>query len=64
MLLEQMIVNQRLRQYIEETGIKQIYICKATGLPNSILSEFKNNKKKLWWESLMKLDEYLKSKGY
>lgn len=38
---------------------RQDYISKVTGIPTSILSNFKNGKRDLWTESLKVLNAYL-----
>ena len=63
-MLQAILINQRLRQYLLESGIKQGHIAKELGIPDAVLSGFKNNKKNLWYESLVALDTYLKSKDY
>lgn len=58
-------VRMRLVKYIQTNGIKMLFISKETetGIPDYMLCKFKYGKVDLNEESLMRLDEYLKSKG-
>lgn len=40
-------------------GLKINYIAEQTGIPREIISAFKNNRRELWEESLIKLDTFL-----
>ena len=57
-------VRQRLCVYIIKRGIKQSYISKVLSFHTSNLSKFKQDKLNLPLKDLIKLDEYLKIKGY
>jgi predicted XRE-type DNA-binding protein len=57
-------VRERLCKYIVQRGIKQSYISKVICLYTSNLSKFKQNKLNLPMKDLIKLDQFLKGKGY
>lgn len=40
-------------------GLKVKFIAEQTGIPRDIISAFKNNRRELWEESLIKLDAFL-----
>lgn len=40
-------------------GIKINYIAERTGIPREIISAFKNKRRELWEESLIKLNVFL-----
>ena len=40
-------------------GLKINYIAEQTGIPREIISAFKNKRRELWEESLIKLNDYL-----
>lgn len=40
-------------------GLKINYIAEQTGIPREIISAFKNNRRELWEESLIKLNAFL-----
>ncbi len=40
-------------------GLKVQYIAKQVGIPVDIVSKFKNNRRELWEESLIKLNAFL-----
>lgn len=42
-----------------ESGVKQTYIARNSGVPKQVLSAFKLNKKNLYLESLAKLEAFL-----
>lgn len=57
-------VRQRLYRFIVQRGIKQSYISNVLGLHTSNLSRFKQDKLNLPIKDLIKLDQFLKEKGY
>lgn len=40
-------------------GLKVKFIAEQTGIPRDIISAFKNKRRELWEESLIKLDAFL-----
>ena len=40
-------------------GLKINYIAEQTGIPREIISAFKNSRRELWEESLIKLNTFL-----
>lgn len=40
-------------------GLKIGFIAEQTGIPREIISAFKNNRRELWDESLIKLNDFL-----
>lgn len=40
-------------------GLKVNYIAEQTGIPREIISAFKNSRRELWEESLIKLNAFL-----
>lgn len=40
-------------------GLKVKFIAEQTGIPRDIISAFKNNRRELWEESLIKVDAFL-----
>lgn len=58
-------LRKRLIDYISINGVKMLHLSKETetGIPDYMLCKFKYGKAELNEESLLKLDEYLKSKG-
>lgn len=40
-------------------GLKVNFIAEQTGIPREIVSAFKNKRRELWEESLIKLDAFL-----
>lgn len=55
----------RLINYVEKNGIKMLHLSKETetGIPDYMLCKFKYGKADLNEDSLIRLDEYLRSKG-
>lgn len=55
----------RLTEYVQKNGIKMLHLSKETetGIPDYMLCKFKYGKADLNKDSLIKLDEYLRSKG-
>lgn len=55
------LTQEAVRQkYVERTvREKQSYISKVTGIPESVLSQFKKGKKQLHESSLVALNDYL-----
>lgn len=49
---ERMSVNERIKQYLEEHGIKQAFLVKKTGLNKQIISSILNQNRKLTAEEL------------
>ena len=47
-----MSVNERIKQYLEEHGIKQAFLVKKTGLNKQIISSILNQNRKLTAEEL------------
>ena len=44
-------------------GLKIKFIAEQTGIPREIISAFKNKRRELWEESLIKLDVFLNKYG-
>lgn len=40
-------------------GLKVKFVAEQTGIPRNIISKFKNSRRELWQESLIKLDAFL-----
>lgn len=57
-------VRNRLNKYIEEKGVKLIFISRKLNIPDYLMAKFKTAKRELWQESLIKLDEFLKNENY
>ena len=55
------ITQDSVRKKLIETceGLKVQYIAKQVGIPVDIVSKFKNNRRELWEESLIKLNAFL-----
>ena len=55
-----------LIRFIKNTNTKQKDIAKEVGIPQDVLSRFKNGNRNqfLWAEHLTKLADYLEGKGY
>lgn len=47
-----MSVNERIKQYLEEHGIKQVFLVKKTGIPKEKMSLILNKNRKLTAEEL------------
>lgn len=47
-----MSVNERIKQYLEEHGIKQAFLVKKTGIPKEKMSLILNKNRKLTAEEL------------
>lgn len=47
-----MSVNERIKQYLEEHGIKQSFLVKKTGIPKEKMSLILNKNRKLTAEEL------------
>lgn len=64
--IEQEVVRLNLIKFIKDTNTKQKDIANEVGIPQDVLSRFKNGNRNqfLWSEHLTKLAEYLASKGY
>lgn len=58
--MTQQSVRERYIKRIERE--KQIYIANVTGIPTSVLTQFKQGKKELFPESLQMLNDYLDGK--
>lgn len=58
--MTQQSVRERYIKRIERE--KQIYIANVTGIPTSVLTQFKQGKKELFQESLQTLNDYLDGK--
>lgn len=57
MIITQESVREKLIEKCK--GLKINYIAKQTGIPREIISKFKNSKRLLYEESLIKLNEFL-----
>ena len=57
MVITQDSVRKKLIEKCE--GSKVQYIAKQVGIPVDIVSKFKNNRRELWEESLIKLNAFL-----
>lgn len=55
------ITQESVREKLIEKcrGLKINYIAEQTGIPREIVSAFKNKRRELWEESLIKLDAFL-----
>lgn len=49
---DDMYVYERVRNYINENGIKQITIAKKTGIPNATFNAIMNGKRTMYAEDL------------
>lgn len=59
---EQQRIRKMLLEYLDESGCKQVHICKKTGIKTDILSRWKNDIiHELWEDDLQRLEEYLQS---
>ena len=56
-MLTQESVRENLREKCK--GLKVKYIAEKTEIPKQVISDFKNQKRDLWEESLVKLNDYL-----
>ena len=50
-----MNVNERIKQYLEDHGIKQKFLVDKTGIPKEIISNIINKNRKLTAEELGKI---------
>ena len=57
MVITQDSVRKKLIEKCE--GLKVQYIAKQVGIPVDIVSKFKNNRRELWEESLIKFNAFL-----
>ena len=57
MVITQDSVRKKLIEKCE--GLKVQYIAKQVGIPVDIVAKFKNNRRELWEESLIKLNAFL-----
>ncbi len=55
------ITQDSVREKLVEKcrGLKVKFIAEQTGIPRDIISAFKNKRRELWEESLIKLDAFL-----
>ena len=55
------ITQDSVREKLSEKcrGLKINYIAEKTEIPREIISAFKNKRRELWEESLIKLNDYL-----
>lgn len=55
------ITQESVREKLIEKcrGLKVNYIAEQTGIPREIVSAFKNSRRELWKESLIKLNTFL-----
>ena len=55
------ITQESVREKLIEKcrGLKINYIAEQTGIPREIISAFKNSRRELWEESLIKLNTFL-----
>lgn len=58
-MTQQSVRERYIKRIIRE---KQIYISNVTGIPTSVLTQFKQGKKELFPESLQTLNDYLDGK--
>jgi hypothetical protein len=61
---KQELVRVRLKDFINNTGTTQTFICKRLIIPKSILSLYINKKKELQTAHLYDLDVWLKNRGF
>lgn len=54
-----MIINERLREYVESNGIKQSFLCNETGLSSDTISRILLSKRKITGEELLLICEAL-----
>jgi transcriptional regulator with XRE-family HTH domain len=54
-----MNVNQRIKKYLEEHGITQVFLEKKTGISHDKLSRLLNCKRKVTAEELSKISQAL-----
>lgn len=59
MEITQDIVREKLIKKCK--GLKVKYIAEQVGIPRNIISKFKNSRRELWEESLIKLNAFLDS---
>lgn len=57
-------VRNRLIRYIEEKGVKLIFISRKIDVPDYLMAKFKTAKRELWNESLERLDQFLTGENY
>ncbi|MCL2837761.1 MAG: hypothetical protein FWE04_01655 [Oscillospiraceae bacterium] len=57
-------VRNRLCKYIEEKGVKLVFISRKVGVPDYLMAKFKTAKRELWNESLLELDKFLSAENY
>ncbi len=64
--IEQEFVRWNLIRFLKETKTKQKDIANEVGIPQDVLSRFKNGNRNqfLWTDHLIKLADYLADKGY
>ena len=62
--MNQEIVRRRLLQFVLDKGTTWDFICKKIGIPNSLMTAFKNGKKDFYFETLDKLDAFLRKENY
>lgn len=63
-IMTQELLRKRLLDIIKIEGVNQKHIAKKTGIPESLLSRFKNNRCDLGLFDRENLDGFLSSKGY
>jgi len=63
---EKMITQDSVREKLIEKckGIKLKFVAEQTGIPKEIISAFKNKRRELWEESLIKLNDFLDRIGF
>lgn len=61
-----MITQDSVREKLIEKckGIKLKFVAEQTGIPKEIISAFKNKRRELWEESLIKLNDFLDRIGF
>ena len=57
MLPTHLLTNTKLIEKCK--GLKVKFIAEQVGIPRNIISKFKNSRRELWEESLIKLNDYL-----
>jgi len=57
-------VRIRLLNYLNETGVKQTFVCDKIELSTPTFTRFKQGRTDLYNENLVKLDVFLTKQGY
>ena len=62
--MDQENLRNRFNLYLENTGVRQVFLSKKMEIPTDVLSRFKTGQRELYESFSEKLDAYLNSKGY